>query len=134
MKPNAKYIKNLLVAFEESPCAYTDLEELQSKSWVIDEKFLFHMRLLEDQGLVEGARQDRDLGYSTTIDGQAHWSVAPIRLTAAGHDFAASLGNKAIFDKAKTTLATSGLAVTMELTKLMAIRYAKDTLGLPLGE
>ncbi len=136
MKPDPKYIKNLLDAFELATGPHTDVAALNELGWDVKApSFLFHMRLLHDEGLLESAdpRQPH-LGFRLAHGHFLGWADRPLRLTAAGHAFAASLGNKAIFDKAKTTLATSGMAVTMEVVKLMALQFAKDQLGLQVGE
>lgn len=55
MKIDREYLKGLLEAFEASYNPTTDILELKERSFnAKDSNFIFHLRILADQGLVEG--------------------------------------------------------------------------------
>lgn len=110
MRPDADYIKRLLTAFQDSPSPVTDIQELEKLglSYETDE-FYFHLRLLHDQGFVESDHGDGGLGVERSLDGHYSWSVIPLRLTAAGHEFAEALNNDTAFAAVKKSLVGSSL-------------------------
>ncbi len=62
MKIDQQYLKNLLIAFEDTEGPDTLLEELESAGYNRDDpNFVFHMRLLYDNGLI--VRTDGEQGF-----------------------------------------------------------------------
>jgi len=99
VKPDAIYLKKLLSAFRNAPQPTTDIEELKESGIDYEEPvFEFHMYLLVDGGYIESTLGPRDFGMSRGVDGYVSWSVIPLRLTAAGHEFAEGLENPKAFE------------------------------------
>lgn len=89
MKPDADYTRKLLAAFEDAPKPTTDIEELQECGLDYRQKeFMFHLRLLNDDGFVQQEDGEPGIGLSRSVDGMYSWSVVPLRLTSSGHEFA----------------------------------------------
>ena len=99
MRIDQNYLKKLLNVFLESSKYYTELSEFKKSGFdILDDAFLFHFKILEDQMFVESCVENRRLGYQVSGDGQARWESNIIRLTAAGHDFAESINKAEIFE------------------------------------
>jgi len=64
----------------------------------MDDKFLFHIQILEDQKLIECLDKKSELGYEITLGGEYKWNSRPLRLTAAGHEFAEALNKSEIWE------------------------------------
>lgn len=133
MRPDADYIKRLLTAFQDSPCPVTDIEELEKLGlYYQTDEFYFHLRLLHDQGFVERDDGEGDLGVERNLDGDYSWSVLPLRLTAAGHEFAEALNNGKAYEAVKNSLSGSlgtmrdiAVAVVKELAVRAAIAHLR---------
>jgi hypothetical protein len=99
VKPDAEYLKRLLSAFRNAPKPTTDIEELKEAGIDYEEPvFEFHMCLLVDGRYIESTLGPGDFGMSRGVDGYVSWSVIPLRLTAAGHEFAEGLENTRAFE------------------------------------
>lgn len=102
MKVDHSYIKLLLQAFENSEKPTTDINELITHGIDYnDDNYLFHIRILQDKGFVEGLGSD-DLGFKMGSNGHIVVIAAPLRLTAKGHDFIANLKNQEVWESIKT--------------------------------
>ncbi len=64
----------------------------------IDEKFLFHIRILEDQHLIECLDKKSEIGYEITLGGSFEWKSRPLRLTALGHEFTEAINRPEIWE------------------------------------
>jgi hypothetical protein len=116
VRPDAEYLKNLLSAFRNAPDPTTDITELKEASIDYDEPaFEFHMHLLLDDGYIESDLGPRDFGLSRGVDGYISWSVIPLRLTAAGHEFAEGLENPKAFETVKRDFVGASLATIKEV-------------------
>ena len=62
----------------------------------MDDKFLFHMQILEDQKFIAAYNEENFIGYNVTIGGNFQWVDQNLRLTASGHEFADSLNKSEI--------------------------------------
>jgi hypothetical protein len=116
MRPDPEYIKRLLTAFVDSPGPTSDIEELEKQglSYETDE-FYFHLRLLHDQGFVESDHGESGLGVERGLGGDYFWSVIPLRLTAAGHEFAEALNNNKAFEAVKKSFVSSSLSIMRDI-------------------
>ena len=145
MKPDMDYVKKLVEALEATSKPHTDIEALNDHDASLkvadddDPVFIFHLRILEDQRLVEGAgtrrggSPDRALGYVYSADGQIHWSTVPIRLTANGHEFAQTLRNNDILGRLKAAALEVGPETVVGLAKAWFSHYVLNKFG-PPGE
>jgi hypothetical protein len=128
------YLRTLLGVFLDSPRSFVELSDFQKECVAIDDKFLFHMQLLEDQSFVECLNKDRKIGYVIAMGGNFEWVSRPLRLSAAGHEFADALSRKEIAQILKSgfkdaSMSTLKLAATELLTAFVKTQAEKH-LGL----
>ncbi|MFT6158817.1 MAG: hypothetical protein ACJA00_001394 [Myxococcota bacterium] len=132
MKPRIEYIRKVLAAFEQSEEPYTNIYKLRDLG--IDYKtneFFFHLRIMEDEGLVAPYGSSHSLGYRVGARSEeVIWTHLPMRLTATGHDFARTLENGDLLPKLSEVATSSGLQVAMAIGPQLALAWAKDQLGL----
>lgn len=129
MKIDHDYLKGLLEAFEASNKPQTDIKDLEGHGFDYHKDiFVFHMRLLEDRGLI--ARSDGEPGFGTvgTLDGQCHWVVIPLRLTASGHDFIEALRNKEVWSALKSGFKDVSIGTLVTVSKELLNRALKKKL------
>lgn len=102
MKIEQEYLKGLLEAFEEANSLTTHIGALEKKGFSYQEdKFIFHLRILADQRLVE-SENGTGLGFSIGAGGDISWSVVSLRLTASGHEFVEALRNSKVWKTIKS--------------------------------
>ncbi len=134
MEVNTEYLRGLLLAFEAAEGSTTDISELKDRGFDFNEKeFLFHMRLLNDQNFIE-CYCNTELGYSRSVDGSGSWAVAPMRLTAAGHEFVAALANEEVWSKVKDGLKNESMSTLWNISKQLLEGYAKKKAESLLGQ
>nr|WP_205332744.1 DUF2513 domain-containing protein [Klebsiella pneumoniae] len=105
-----------------------------------DPNFVFHMRLLYDNGLIVRTDGEQGFGHQyRSYIGRGHsymWIPVPLRLTARGHDFIADLRQKEVWQTIKTNFKDEGISTLIELSKSLAIGFAKkkvkDVTGLDI--
>ncbi len=111
MRPNPDYLKRLLTAFQDATNPTTDIQELGAAGLPFDDpEFEFHLRLLNDQGYVERNDGRPGIGLSGEM-----WSVIPLRLTAAGHEFAEALSDNKVFAVVKKNLVGASIGTIKEV-------------------
>lgn len=137
MKPDPDYIRRVLDAFEGCPKAFPTLDDLREQDALIqaDERLAFHLMLMRDRSLVVDANGDPDIGIQICGgcggDDALVISIFPLRLTAAGHEFAQQLRDPVVYEKVKGVIGTSGLGVAMSVAGAIATQLATRALGLP---
>ena len=130
MIPDPDYLKNLLDAFRSAPEPTTDIQELQNSGLNFnDPKFEFHLKLLVDDRYVECDNGRPDIGLRKGADGYCQWSVVPLRLTAAGHEFAEALDNHNAFETVKTKF----LGASISTMKDVAVAMLKSEIARHTG-
>jgi hypothetical protein len=98
MKIDQDYLKRLLEACQASEKPTFDIEDLRVAGFDYnDQQFEFHMKILNDQNLVERDDGDAGFGLFKGIDGFLSWSVLLLRLTASGHQFIEALENREVW-------------------------------------
>jgi hypothetical protein len=118
MKIDHEYLKGLLEAFEASDTPDTNIIELNEQGFNCEtDKFVFHMRLLEDRQLMTRTDGHRGFGAVETLDGKVHWAVMPLRLTAIGHDFLDALRNQEVWSTLKTGFKDASMGTLMTVSK-----------------
>jgi len=126
MKPDPEYLKQLLTAFRDAPNPTTDIRELEGAGLSLeDPEFVFHMMLLQDDCFVESASQAGGIGISST----APWSVIPLRLTAAGHQFAEAMEDKKVLQ----TLKNSFVGASISTMRDVAVTIIKAEIAKHIG-
>ena len=107
MRIDHDYLRSLLTAFQAAEGPTTDIDELDGHGINrSDDRFLFHLQLMEDESLVVGTSGDGELGYQFYGGGGIVWSVVPIRLTAWGHHFADAMLHDTVWKRIKTDFRT----------------------------
>ena len=133
MKIDQDYLKGLLEAFESAEKPTTDIDELQNHGFSYeDDKFLFHLQILEDKALVKGD-DDIGLGYQRSLDGFIAWGAIPLRLTANGHDFIEALRNQEVWETIKTEFKEASIETLWNVSKELLEGYTKKKLAAILG-
>lgn len=130
MKIDQQYLKDLLIAFEDTDGPDTLIDELEHAGFNRnDPNFIFHMRLLYDNGLIVRVDGERGFGHNMnqTMGGGVgyYWLPVPLRLTARGHDFIADLRQKEVWQTIKTNFKDEGISTLMGLSKSLAMGFAK---------
>ncbi|MEI7341438.1 MULTISPECIES: DUF2513 domain-containing protein [Pectobacterium] len=129
MKIDQQYLKDLLIAFEDTEGPDTMLDELESAGYNRDDSnFIFHMRLLYDNGLIVRIDGKQGFGheYHSRIGGHGYmWIPVPLRLTVRGHDFITDLRQKEVWQTIKNNFKDEGISTLMGLSKSLAMGFAK---------
>lgn len=108
----------MLEAFEASDSPDTDIIRLNDLGFNCEtDTFVFHMRLLEDRGLIIRSDGEPGFGAIQSLDGMTHWAVMPLRLTAMGHDFLDALRNKEVWATLKTGFKDASMGTLMTVSK-----------------
>lgn len=132
MKINAEYMKGLLEAFEQAKRPYTYICELEREGYSYKEDIcVFHLDILCDKGLIESLAKDGSLGftYSPSEGTKKSFQLAPLRLTAEGHEFIANLNEKDVWYQIKENFQESGFDTIKSVAADLAMGYAKKKVG-----
>ena len=129
MKIDQEYLKRVLNAFIDSPRSFVWVADIMETGIDLDDRFLFHMQILEDQGFVECLDKKSELGYEITLGGDFEWKSRPLRLTAAGHEFAEALNRPEIWEVLKGEFKDASLSTLRSAAKILLLAFAKKQLG-----
>tara|TARA_B100000809_G_scaffold252756_1_gene287831 strand:- start:928 stop:1341 length:414 start_codon:yes stop_codon:yes gene_type:complete len=132
MRVNPEYLKGLLEAFELAEKPYTYISELERHGYSYkDHECIFHLDILCDKGLIESKSEDGSLGfsYSPSEGVEKSFQLAPLRLTADGHDFIANLNEKDVWHQIKENFQESGFDTIKSVAADLAMGYAKKKVG-----
>ncbi|MEI8609347.1 DUF2513 domain-containing protein [Enterovibrio sp. Hal110] len=120
MRIDIEYIKKILDAVQnhDKPDFTINLDEIKPL-WVNNEKLdklVFHMEIMEDQGLIESSTNISGIGFQR-MGGRGGFSVSiiPLRLTARGHQFASDLSKPGVIEKLTTTFKDAGPTETVKV-------------------
>lgn len=126
MKIDQQYLKNLLIAFEDNPATETNIHELKVLGFDYHEpKFLFHMRLLDDQRLIARVDDRPGFGYYNSSD-RPGFATVPLRLTSEGHAFIEALRQKEVWNSVKENFKDASVSTLVDVAKQLAQGYAKQ--------
>ncbi|RLB75537.1 MAG: hypothetical protein DRH24_19455 [Deltaproteobacteria bacterium] len=136
MKINQDYLKSLLNTFLESERPFAEIDDFQKMGLKIDDRFLFHMQILEDQKIIErfDKEQDIGLGYSIAGSGVFQWIGTPLRLTANGHEFTDALNKTEVWEFIKTEFKDASVGTLCRVGKEMLGAFAKKQIKKYLEE
>ncbi len=129
MKIEQEYLKQILNAFIDSPRSFVWVADIMETGIDLDDRFLFHMQILEDQGFVECLDKKSELGYEITLGGNFEWKSRPLRLTAAGHEFAEALNRPEIWEVLRDEFKDASLSTLRSAAKTLLLAFAKKQLG-----
>jgi hypothetical protein len=133
VKPSPEYTRKMLSAFEESEGPTTDIRQLAKLGLPYEtDEFIFHLRLLEDDGFVVRSDGRRGLGIDESADGTIQWSVISLRLTAAGHSFAEAMHSHRGFEAVKKSAVSTSLSIMRDIA-VAAFKAEVSRHGLTLG-
>lgn len=118
MRIDTEYLKTVLDVFLDATTPTVDLKDfpmldLSGETNDAVHNFVFHFELLADQQFIEPAIKTNGIGIRRTSHDYT-WSVIPLRLTAAGHDFASALAKPGVIDEIKNTFKESGPSETVK--------------------
>lgn len=120
MRIDIEYLKGLLeiVLDHDHPDFRIDHKDIKPM-WENDDdrlkKFVFHMEILEDQGLIQSSTKSAGIGFNRMGSGGFTVTIKPLRLTAQGHQFAADLSKPGVFDQLKTSFKDAGPSETVKI-------------------
>jgi hypothetical protein len=125
MKIDQEYLKTMLNTFVESPHSFIWVADLIEKGIEMDDKFLFHIQILEDQSFVEALDKKSDLGYEILLGGEYKWNSRPLRLTASGHEFVEAINRSEIWEVIKEEFKDSSLSTLKSAASTLLKALAK---------
>ena len=125
MQIDQDYLREILNSFTESKKSFIWIQALVDKGINIDDKFLFHIQILEDQGFVECLDKSSDIGYEITLGGDFRWHSRPLRLTAAGHEFTEAINRPEIWDILKQEFRDASLSTLKSAASSLLLAFAK---------
>jgi hypothetical protein len=139
MRIDLDYMKSLLVPFLQSENAYITAREWEASGITIaeqkqlDEKFLFHVTLLVENGLISNEKlESYDLeciGITSYLGGETRIAIRPLRLTQNGHDFATILENREALQRLKSDFKDMTFDVIFDTGKALMSAFAKKKLN-----
>ncbi len=125
MQIDQDYIKVVLNTFIESDRAFIWVGDITAHGFEMDDKFLFHMQILEDQEFIECLDKMSDLGYEITLGGEFRWHSRPLRLTAAGHEFVDAINREDIWQVLQNDFKDASLSTLKSAAKDLLLAFAK---------
>lgn len=123
MTRDFELVRKLLVFFDERQ----DLQAIlvpQVEGDYSENQIKYHVLLLYQAGLLDGEPEK-----SKTSDRVIR--VHAMQLTWQGHEFLAAIRAQGVWQRVRTAITTTGGAMTLDLVKDLAVKYAKEQLGLP---
>jgi len=129
MKIDQEYLREILNTFIESPRSFIWVEDLTNKGIETDDKFLFHIQILEDQHLIECLDKKSDIGYEITLGGNFEWKSRPLRLTASGHEFTEAINRPEIWEILKDEFRDASLSTLKSTATTLLIAFAKKQIN-----
>ena len=119
----------MLNTFIDSPQAFIWVNAFIERGMEMDDKFLFHIQILEDQRFIECLDKKSDLGYEITLGGEYRWQSRPLRLTASGHEFVEAMNNAEIWQILKGEFKDSSLSTLKSVASSLLSAFAKKQLN-----
>ena len=129
MKIDKEYLKTILNTFMESPRSFVWVRDIMDKGIAMDDKFLFHMQILEDQKLIECLDKKSDLGYEISLGGGFEWHSRPLRLTSDGHEFVEAINRDEIWSVIKEEFKDSSLSTLKSAASSLLSAFVKKQLN-----
>lgn len=129
VKIDQEYLKKILDTFTDSPRSFVWVGDLLDKGLNMDDKFLFHIQILEDQKFIESLDKKNDIGYRVTLGGEYTWESHPLRLTAAGHEFAEAMNKAEIWEILSGEFRDASLSTLKDVATSLLKGFAKKQLG-----
>ena len=125
MQIDQDYIKTVLNTFIDSERSFIWVAAITEQGFEMDDKFLFHMQVLEDQEFIECLDKQSDLGYEITLGGEFRWHSRPLRLTAAGHEFVDAINRDDIWEVLQNDFRDASLSTLKSAARDLLLAFAK---------
>ena len=120
MKIDKDYIKLLLNNIEDTERAVFRITDIADQEEYVSEKFVQHMRILSEKGLILcDAHDSTDIGINRIGRGDVSWGIKWLRLTSDGYDFIETLNNDTVWNKIMKDLKTPGITTLMSTAKFL---------------
>jgi hypothetical protein len=129
LKIDQEYLKVMLNTFVDSPRSFIWIADLADRGLDMDDKFLFHIQILEDQSFIECLDKKSNIGYEITLGGEYRWESRPLRLTATGHEFVEAMNNSQIWEILKNEFKDSSLSTLKSVAGNLLKAFAKKQLN-----
>jgi hypothetical protein len=122
MKIEQEYLKGLLIAFEDSHEPHTSITRLLALGFDHQtNEFRFHIRLLQDRGLIGRVDGQYGIGYFSPESDDRYddgfFDEVPLRLTASGHDFLEAIRNQEVWATLKTGFKDASIGTLVTVSK-----------------
>lgn len=139
MQIDLDYMRKMLKPFLESEDAYITAEDWEkagittwstSKTNKLDDKFIFHVSLLVENGFISNPNLESSLsaiGIKIAYRGDIY-TYPSMRLTQQGHDFAKLLNQSEILERLKQNFKEYPLKVLFEAGKELSTALMKKKL------
>ena len=147
MRIDIEYLKNLLNQFLEAESAHISVLKLHAagfpvesseKPGYLDEKFLFHIQIVMDNGLISDKNLRlaglESIGIHLDLSGTPTLVEKDIRLTQRGHDFANALSKKEVFEKLKNEFKDAPFKVIFDGSQKLVQHFFQKKLDNLLDE
>ena len=131
MRISYEYISQLLIKFLDSEKPHLNWRDFDNEINEDENLFFFHINILCDKEIIVGASSDpNNIGVIFNANSNSYniW-IAPIRLTAQGHDFADALAKPSIKELIVTKFKDEGLSAIINIAKSLAEKHAEKLLG-----
>lgn len=125
MRIDQDYLKKLLNTFLDSDTSFVMIDDFKKSGILIDDKFLFHMQILEDQSYIERLDKEKHLGYNIAGSGVFEWISLPLRLTAQGHEFTDALNKAEVLEFLKKEFKDASVATLSKVGKELIEAFAR---------
>lgn len=130
MKIDQAYLKNLVLAFYDSPKLSITIDDLKDSGFDYDsDEFKHHMFMLHDKGLIKSLNDTPGFG----LNNRGGWVTTKLRLTADGQDFAEALKNDTVWNMLQEKFNSAGLdaltTAAKEGLKILVSHNVKDFLS-----
>ncbi|MCP4332998.1 MAG: DUF2513 domain-containing protein [Gammaproteobacteria bacterium] len=129
MKIDQEYLREILNTFIESPRSFIWIEDITNRGLETDDKFLFHIQILEDQHFIECLDKRSDIGYEITLGGNFEWKSRPLRLTASGHEFTEAINRPEIWEILRDEFRDASLSTLKSTATTLLIAFAKKQIN-----
>jgi hypothetical protein len=123
LKIDYEYVGKILETFLENELPTLDWKSFDGLRGADDHKFVFHIEIMVDKGLIIGALKNKSIGISRTYNDYII-SVVPWRLTSDGHDFANALTKPSILSTIQKKFKDEGLSAVISISKKIAEKQA----------
>jgi hypothetical protein len=129
MKIDQEYLREILNTFTESTRSFIWVKDIVEKGIEVDDKFLFHIQILEDQHFIECLDKRSDIGYEITLGGDFEWKSRPLRLTASGHEFSEAINRPEIWEILKDEFRDASLSTLKSAATSLLTAFAKKQIN-----